>query len=368
MTGRRHLRAKSLRAHIWPREQAGHYVEPEWCSIRLFEEEWFGPAGSLVFDPAAGWCRIPKAAAAAGYTALGADIVDRRLNRQMLDGSIAFATGDFLERPPIPAVHSIVCNPPFNHIQAFCERALEIATHKVAMLVPLRRLPAARWLGGLPLETVWVMTPRPSMPPGSYIAAGNKPGGGSQDFCWLVFRKGLSPGRRGCGGFTATPSPTPTIPSFPRSPTCRAKRPPPCTATAVIPMVAHRKDPTMLDRTAYTTPPETTPVRVLSGNSISKTTSWTARQRAALAARWTLGLIEVKPTIKAAAETFHVSVPYVMEAIADLKADGEHLTKRNGNGVQLSLDDIWTHMDADEQAMFAHRNLSTVWAAVENVT
>jgi hypothetical protein len=59
------------------------------------------------------------------------------------------------------------------------------------MLVPLRRLPAARWLEHLPLETVWLLTPRPSMPPGSSIAAGQKPGGGSQDFCWLVFRKGL---------------------------------------------------------------------------------------------------------------------------------------------------------------------------------
>jgi hypothetical protein len=28
------------------------------------------------------------------------------------------------------------------------------------------------------------------MPPGSWIAAGNKPGGGTQDFCWLVFERG----------------------------------------------------------------------------------------------------------------------------------------------------------------------------------
>ena len=47
------------------------------------------------------------------------------------------------------------------------------------MLVPLRRLPAAHWLEHLPLETVWLLTPRPSIPPGSYIAAGHKPGGGS---------------------------------------------------------------------------------------------------------------------------------------------------------------------------------------------
>jgi hypothetical protein len=31
------------------------------------------------------------------------------------------------------------------------------------------------------------------MPPGSWIEAGNKPGGGSQDFCWLVFNKRTPP-------------------------------------------------------------------------------------------------------------------------------------------------------------------------------
>ena len=53
--------------------------------------------------------------------------------------------------------------------------------------MPLRRLPAAHWLERLPLETIYILTPRPSLPPASYIRAGNKPGGGGQDFAWLVF-------------------------------------------------------------------------------------------------------------------------------------------------------------------------------------
>jgi hypothetical protein len=64
----------------------------------------------------------------------------------------------------------------------------------VALLVPLRRLPAARWLASLPLETVYLLTPRPSMPPGTWIDAGNVPGGGSQDFCWLVINRTLTTG------------------------------------------------------------------------------------------------------------------------------------------------------------------------------
>ena len=32
------------------------------------------------------------------------------------------------------------------------------------------------------------------MPPGSWIADGNNPGGGSQDFCWLVFNKHYATG------------------------------------------------------------------------------------------------------------------------------------------------------------------------------
>jgi hypothetical protein len=132
----------------------------------------------------------------------------------------------------------------------------------------------------------------------------------------------------------------------------------------------------MLDRTNYTTTPARTPVRVLSGHSIAKTKKWGARKRAFLAAQRQLGVIEVTPTIKAAAETFHVSVPHVMEALADLKADGEHLTKHNGNGngnghglpFISDINDIWSHLTDDERETFVRDHLHSVWAAVENVT
>ena len=179
--------ARPKRAHIFERDLHGHYVEPQWCATRLFETESFGPPGGRVLDPACGWGRILRAAVTAGFAAIGSDIVDR-IDRDLL-GRVPFSVCDFLISSPVASVPSIVCNLPFHLMQEFCERALEVATFKVAMLCPLRRLPAAHWLQRMPLETIYLLTPRPSIPPGTWIAAGNKPSGGSQEFCWLVFNK-----------------------------------------------------------------------------------------------------------------------------------------------------------------------------------
>jgi hypothetical protein len=190
---------RPLNAHIFAKERHGHYVEPAWCSERLFAVDDFGPPGSLIYDPACGWGTILRSALDAGYRATGGDIVDR-LQRKRLElwgpnGISSFTKNDFLNGVRRrPRECSIVCNPPFDHVDTFCEQAIRIATHKVAMIMLLRRLPAARWLTGLPLETVYMLTPRPSMPPGAWIADGNKPGGGTQDFCWLVFNKLKVPG------------------------------------------------------------------------------------------------------------------------------------------------------------------------------
>jgi hypothetical protein len=141
-----------------------------------------------VLDPACGWGRTLQAAKAAGYTPIGADIADRRRDPQAFD-DFPFMACNFLIDVPVRWAWSVICNPPFDHVEEFCERALAVATFKVAMLMLQRRLPAARWLRRLPLESVYLLTPRPSMPPASWIAAGNEPGGGTQDFAWLVFNK-----------------------------------------------------------------------------------------------------------------------------------------------------------------------------------
>jgi hypothetical protein len=132
-------------------------------------------------DPACGTGGIVEAARAVGYQTIATDIVDRGYGH--FDGCVDFLCSD-------RRVANVVTNPPYYIARAFAEHALKLARRKVAMLWLARRLNAARWLQSTPLARVYLLTPRPSMPPGHVIAAGEKPGGGSQDFVWLVWEHG----------------------------------------------------------------------------------------------------------------------------------------------------------------------------------
>lgn len=166
---------KARQSAIWERELHDHYVEPEWCSLRLFEEESFS---GKIYDPCCGFGTIPNAAIKAGLQSYGSDLV----NRGFCGGGT-----DFLQSTL--TADNIVCNPPFNLAQEFALRALKLAARKVAMIFPVSRLNAARWMLETPLKTVWILTPRPSMPPGHVIASGQKPGGGTVDYCWAVWER-----------------------------------------------------------------------------------------------------------------------------------------------------------------------------------
>jgi hypothetical protein len=165
-------------AHIWDREKDGHYVEPVWCSCRLFQVEKFS---GEVWDPACGIGNIIESARAAHHAVRATDIVDR--GYAGFDGDV-----DFLRFTD--PVDNIVTNPPFHLLEGFTRHALKFARNKVAMIWLARRINAARWLRDTPLVRIWWLTPRPSMPPGHVVAAGQKPGGGTQDFCWLVWEQG----------------------------------------------------------------------------------------------------------------------------------------------------------------------------------
>lgn len=173
--------ARKLNAHIWERELNEHYVEPEWVSKRLFQEEEFW---GQIWDPCCGFGRIPEAATALGHQHVySSDIVERK-------GGICDDVVDFLTCNDQCAAPNIVCNPPFNIADKFALHALSLAgTEKLAIIFPTARLNAAHWIKGTPLRRVWLLTPRPSMPPGHVIARGEKPGGGKVDFCWLVWEQ-----------------------------------------------------------------------------------------------------------------------------------------------------------------------------------
>jgi hypothetical protein len=172
-------------AHNFARDEHDWYVEPEWCSQRLFEEEKFE---GEILDPACGWGRIVRAAIDAGYPARASDIVIRPSGDAAVDGLKREANFRDCDGPAV----NIVCNPPYRSYPLFAQQALRLVRRKVALIFPTARLHAAHWISGAPLRRIWLMSPRPPMPPGSYLEAGHRPGGGRVDFCWLVFEHGYS--------------------------------------------------------------------------------------------------------------------------------------------------------------------------------
>jgi hypothetical protein len=165
--------------HIFDKEEYDCYVEPHWCSVRLFEAEQFP---GLVHDPFCGTGRVVSAARAAGYDVRATDIVD--YGYAGLD-----EVKDFLTIDNIGPDTSLVSNPPFE--DEILQHVIDLDPIKAAMIWPLARLVAAgEWLSRAPLAHIWMLTPRPPMPPLSYIQAGFKPEGGRVEHCWLVFARG----------------------------------------------------------------------------------------------------------------------------------------------------------------------------------
>jgi len=179
MTLRELVLARPRLAHVFARDAHDRYVEPAWCSRRLFEVEWFV---GVAHDPAAGSGQIVRSARLAGLKVTQADIAPIRRTAHSID---FFA--DETERD------NVISNPPYGRLREFAEHALAHTRKRVALLVPLARLNAAgAWLRSTPLRRVWLLTPRPSIPPHSVILAGEKPQGGRVDFCWLVWEQGFA--------------------------------------------------------------------------------------------------------------------------------------------------------------------------------
>jgi hypothetical protein len=157
-------------AHLWERHPEDYYIEPEWCSRRLFEAEKFAGA---VRDPSCGSGRIVRAARAAGLVAFGADIVRRSSECDEIRDYLS----DEIDRD------NIVSNPPFGVADAFARHALVHSRYKVVLLLP------TKWMNSA-LARVYLLSPRPSMPPGPVIEAGIKAGNGTTDYAWFVWHHG----------------------------------------------------------------------------------------------------------------------------------------------------------------------------------
>lgn len=167
-------------SHLWARDANDWYVEPRWCADRLFESFRF--VGEII-DPACGSGNIVDAAKRAFHCAEGWDIVDR--------GYSGTKIRDF--RNVRERYANFVSNPPFGIAEHFVAHALELMRNATAMLLPANWVQGdkrSRWLATTPLLRVLFITPRPSMPPGTAIAAGQSPGNGTTDYAWFIWQRG----------------------------------------------------------------------------------------------------------------------------------------------------------------------------------
>lgn len=174
-------------SHIFYRAPHDWYAEGVDVAAALFAAVEF--EGGIV-DPACGRGSILVAAGLRDIPAWGGDVVDRSGGEWPgCDEVVDFLTDD---RP----CDNIVSNPPYKGdiIWRFIDHALAVATDRVAFLLPLRwaasRTTAERLLRS-PLESVLIVTPRPSIPPGAVVAKDpSARSGGSVDFAWYVWRRG----------------------------------------------------------------------------------------------------------------------------------------------------------------------------------
>lgn len=184
--------ARAKAAHVWERDPLDWYVEPESATDALLRVERF--AGRC-WDPACGGGNIVHALHRAGLSAAGTDIK----RRVPADTRWFMGERDFLLGRPLPVWMNIICNPPFfraKGTEAFIRRAHELAAEspypgKLAVFTSIKFLAGDGRANGLFVDhkpaRVWIITPRPSCPPGAVLAACGKAEGGTEDWCWLIW-------------------------------------------------------------------------------------------------------------------------------------------------------------------------------------
>lgn len=182
MTGRKQRKD----AHLWIRDPHDWYVEPVKSTEQLLTVENFP---GWTHDPCCGQGNIVETMLATGYTVTGSDLIQRVAAPWHL-GQADFLDGD----DGLFGADNCVFNPPYYRAigaEQACMRALEKAPGKVAAFLEARFLfganRARRFWREHPPNRLWLLTDRPSCPPGVWLAAGNKAEGGEQSFFWAVW-------------------------------------------------------------------------------------------------------------------------------------------------------------------------------------
>ena len=179
----------------YERDADDWYVEPRWCVDLLLDAE---SIEGMVYDPACGGGNIVNACRERGIDAVGSDLHMR---------GCGVAPLDFVAVKPTTAFETIITNPPYALLEAFVERAYEVAVSKICILARLAVLESQaryhRLWSSLPPNRVWVLSKRPSMPPGNRPDI--KPAGGKVAYCWLVWDVGKHPRRTELGWLCPEP-------------------------------------------------------------------------------------------------------------------------------------------------------------------
>lgn len=177
------------------------YVEQPWVTEALIEAE-YGIDGSLswgiVWDPACGGGNVLRAFNASHKLVWASDIEFRGYaSGGGLFQELNFLGGiDFVRSAAPNKRFSIVSNPPYSYqkgiSEAFVRRALELATEKVAMLLPVKWQASQgrhELFTEFPPSRIWILSERPSMPPGAMVEAlGDKAfKRGKVDYMWIVW-------------------------------------------------------------------------------------------------------------------------------------------------------------------------------------
>lgn len=178
------------RLHTFENNPDQWYIEEDWVNDALFANVAFGKP---IYDPCCGLGRIPKAAQRAGLASWGSDIEDRGY------GPVA----DFFATTNCPGV-DIVSNPPYDYVprrkgttllEEFIDHSLKVTDEfsKVCVFTRSSFLAGGRrhskFTERWPVRAVLMFSDRPNCLPGANILAGEKPGGGAVDYCWIIMQK-----------------------------------------------------------------------------------------------------------------------------------------------------------------------------------